>query len=217
MDVSSSQETLLEDHLLLTNRFNIHRCSEYCLTSKSGKTKKCRMEFGTETSPGKELRETPAIVHDKNGCLRLEMVRDHPMLVQHSRFHTQGWRANGDVSLILSKSDPENPSVDEILSVEKYVSGYAVKGNQPTGSVVELFKDIVNSCSEESTTSTTPKSVCTKLLMNTVKRDIPAVEASYELSRLPLYRSSHTFQNISFSGLRVLNTDSKVTNTKNTP
>jgi hypothetical protein len=38
----------------------------------------------------------------------LEMAGDHPMLVQHSRFHTQGWRANGDVSLFLSKSDPDN-------------------------------------------------------------------------------------------------------------
>jgi hypothetical protein len=36
------------------------------------------------------------------------MAGDHPMLVQHSRFHTQGWRANGDVSLFLSKSDPDN-------------------------------------------------------------------------------------------------------------
>jgi hypothetical protein len=38
--------------------------------------------------------------------------------------------------------------------------------------------------------------------MGTVKRDIPAVEASYELSSLPLYRSSHTFQNISVSGFQ---------------
>jgi hypothetical protein len=72
------------------------------------------------------------------------MSRDHPSLVQHSRFHTQGWRVNGDVSLIISKSDPENPSVEEILSVEKYVSGYACKGNQPTGAVVDLFNDLVN-------------------------------------------------------------------------
>jgi hypothetical protein len=217
MDVSSSQESLLEDHLLLTNRFNIHRCSDYCLTSKSGRRKKCRMEFGTEFSSGKELRQTPAIITDKNGSLRLEMARDHHMLVQHSRFHTQGWRANGDVSLILSKSDPDNPSVDEILAVEKYVSGYACKGNQPTGSVVDLFKDIVNSCSDEST-NTTPTSMCTKLLMNTVKRDIPADEASYELSRLPLNRSSHTFQNISLSGSRVPPTDgAEITITKNTP
>jgi hypothetical protein len=117
---------------------------------------------------------------------------DHPMLVQHSRFHTQGRRANGDASLILSKSDPDNPSVDEILAVEKYVSGYACKGNQPTGSVVDLFKDIVNSCSDEST-STTPKSMCTKLLMNTVKRDLPAVEASSELFRLTSACQVHEF------------------------
>ena len=75
MDVSSSQESLLEDHLLLTNRFNIHRCSDYCLTSKSGRRKKCRMEFGTEFSAGKEPRETSAIITDTNGSLRLEMGR----------------------------------------------------------------------------------------------------------------------------------------------
>jgi hypothetical protein len=46
---------LLEDYVLLTNRFNIHRCSDYCLKkSKTGKEKACRMEFGTESSPGKE-------------------------------------------------------------------------------------------------------------------------------------------------------------------
>ena len=77
------------------------------------------MEFGTESSPGKEIRETPALVKDNNGPLRLEMSRDHPSLVQLSKFHTlgsQGWRANGDISLIISKSDPENPSIEEILS-----------------------------------------------------------------------------------------------------
>jgi hypothetical protein len=31
MDTYSSQDSLLEDHLLLTNRINIHRCSDYCL------------------------------------------------------------------------------------------------------------------------------------------------------------------------------------------
>ena len=74
MDVSSSQETLLEDRLLLTNRYNIHCCSDYCFTSKSGQTTKCRLEFGTEISLGKKLRETPAIVNDKNCCLRLKMA-----------------------------------------------------------------------------------------------------------------------------------------------
>ena len=35
MDVSDSQQTLLEDHLLLTNRVNIHQCSDYCLKKKN--------------------------------------------------------------------------------------------------------------------------------------------------------------------------------------
>ena len=29
--VSDSQESILQDHLLLTNRINLHRCSDYCL------------------------------------------------------------------------------------------------------------------------------------------------------------------------------------------
>ena len=205
-DVSGSQESLLEDYLLLTNRFNIHRCSDYCLRpSKSNKApneKLCRMEFGSSTLPGKPLRNHADIVKDRNSSLRLEMERDHPMLVQHSRFHTQGWRANGDISLILSKSDPENPSVDEIMACEKYITGYACKGGEPTGAVADLFNDLVN-CADEST-GATPKSLCTRLLMTTVKRDVSAVEAAFEISSLPLYRCSHTFQSPSLSGSRVL-------------
>ena len=67
MDTYSSQDSLLEDHLLLTNRINIHRCSDYCLRQRGPrKEKTCRMEFGTLSSPGKELRNKPAIVRDKN-------------------------------------------------------------------------------------------------------------------------------------------------------
>ena len=61
----------------------------------------CRKEFGTEVAPGKTLRQVAEIVKDKNGSLRLEMERDHPMLAQNSKFMTQGWRANGNLSVIL--------------------------------------------------------------------------------------------------------------------
>ena len=81
IDVSESQESILEDHLLLCNRINLHRCSDYCLrapkNSPSSSLKQCRMEFGTSLNPGKPLRENPAIVRDRNGSLRLEMPRDH--------------------------------------------------------------------------------------------------------------------------------------------
>lgn len=218
MDVSESQASLLEDHLLLANRINIHRCSDFCwIKAKRGAhqgQKVCRMEFGPKDTPGKALRDNAAIVKDKNGSLRLEMPRDHPMLVQHSMYHTQGWRANGDISLILSKSSPDNPSIEDIIATEKYISGYACKGNEPTGAVLELFNDIANSADESAGASA--QSVCTKLLMKTVKRDISSMEASYELTGLPLFRCSHQFQNVSFSGSRVLERTGS-TLTKSTP
>ena len=87
MDACQTQESLLEDHLLLSNHINLGNCSDYCLRPpRSGnKTiKECRMEFRYKQSPGKRLRESPAIVKGKNGSLRLEMAKDHPKLVQHS-------------------------------------------------------------------------------------------------------------------------------------
>ena len=71
------------------------------------------------------------------------------------------------------------------------------KGNEVTGAVVELFNGVANAADE--TSGATAKFVCTKLLMNMVKRDISGMEASDELSSLPLYRRSHFFQNISLT------------------
>ena len=69
MDVSDTQESLLEDHLLLTNKININRCSAFCWTKpKRGQNqgqKVCPMEFGPKNMPRKILRDTPAIVKDK--------------------------------------------------------------------------------------------------------------------------------------------------------
>ena len=155
----------------------MYRCSDYCLRPLKNPghvgEKLWRMEFGSNENPGKSLRSEPEIVTDRNGSLRLEMNRDLPALVQHSRFHTQGWRANGDISIILSKSNPDNPSVNEIIASEKYVSGYACKGNEPTGAAQDLFNDMVNSADSSDVDA---KSLCTMLLMNTVKRDISSVE-----------------------------------------
>jgi hypothetical protein len=47
-------------------------------------------------------------------------------------------------------------------------------------------------------------------------RDISAVETSFELSSLPLYRSSHSFQNLSLTGARILKNNG-LTVTKSTP
>ena len=98
-DISMSQETMALDNLLLTNKVNIHRCSDYCLRaskrSKSNGEKQCRMEFGSTSNPGKATRSAPAIVRDRNGCLRLEMKRSpyhgSTFQISHSRMASQ-WR-----------------------------------------------------------------------------------------------------------------------------
>lgn len=151
MEVATTQDGILEDHLLLVNRGGLHSCSDHCLRTplhpEPGlqlKEHTCHMEFGSEFQPGKKLRSAPDIVRDRNGAARLEMPQDHPRLVQHSRYQRQFSRANGEVSLILSSSLPDNPSTDDIMAIIDYVCGYACKDNEPTGATADLFQDMIN-------------------------------------------------------------------------
>ena len=129
------------------------------------------------------MHSNPEIVEDHNGAPRLEMPRDHPRVVQHSRYQLQSWRANGDVSLILSNSPPDNPSTDDIIAIIDYVCGYACKDSKPTGATAVLFKDMVNAVDAADADQVTGKSMCAKMLIKTVgRRDTSGLEASFELS-----------------------------------
>ena len=150
LDIASTQDAILEDHLLWVNRVGLHSCSDYCLRTPrhpeqglQPNERVCRMEFGSEFHPGKKLRREPEIVNDHNGAPGLEMPRDHPRVIQHSRYQLQSWRANGDVSLILSNSSPDNPSTDDIIAIINYVCGYTCKDSEPTGATADLFEDMV--------------------------------------------------------------------------
>lgn len=114
MDIAVSQDAILEDHLLLVTRVGLHSGSDYCLRTPhhpqqglQPRERVCRMEFGSEFRPGKKVRIGPETMEDHNGAPRLEMARDHPRMVQHSRYEMQSWRANGNISLILSSSCPD--------------------------------------------------------------------------------------------------------------
>ena len=100
LEIAATQNAILEDHLLLVNRVGLHSCSDYCLRTlchpELGLQPRecvCRMEFGSEFSPWKKLRNDPEIVEDHNGAPCLEMPRDHPRVVQHSRYQMLSWRA----------------------------------------------------------------------------------------------------------------------------
>ena len=138
------------------------------------------MSNGVWKQQGKKLHNGPEIVGDHNGAPQLEMPHDHPCMVQHSRYQIQSWRANGDVSLILSSSPTDNPSTDDIIAIidYMYVCGYACKDSEPTGATVDLFKDMVNAVDATDADQVTCKSMCAKMLIRTVgRRDISGPEA----------------------------------------
>ena len=200
-------EKTVEDHIRIVNRTHLHRCSDYCLRKPAipGGMRVCRMGFGSDREPGLPAHADPKITVDMNGCHRLEMPQNHPFMVQHSRYHAQAWRANGDISIILPSSDPVNPSMRDIMAVQKYVSGYACKGSPPTGAALDLVQDMLSAVDDKD--EITGKLLCNKVLMNAVWRDVSAIETCYELSSLPLYRCSATFQRVSLSGCRQLERD----------
>ena len=93
METAASQDAILEDHLLLWNRVGLHSFCDYYLRTLrhpepglQPRERVCRMEFGSEFRQGKKLHSVPEIVEDHNGAPRLEMPRDHPRVVQHSRY-----------------------------------------------------------------------------------------------------------------------------------
>ncbi len=151
MDIASTHDAILENHLLLVNRVGFHSCSNQCFSTPrhpgqglQPNERVCRMEFRSAFYPGKKLRNAPEIVNDHNGAPHLEMPRDHQRVVQHSCCQLQSWKTNGDVSLILSNSSPDNPSTDDIIAIIDYVCGYACNDSEPVGATAELFEDMVN-------------------------------------------------------------------------
>ena len=93
METAASQDAILEDHLLLWNRVGLHSFCDYYLRTLrhtepglQPRERVCRMEFGSEFRQGKKLHSVPEIVEDHNGAPLLEMPRDHPRVVQHSRY-----------------------------------------------------------------------------------------------------------------------------------
>ena len=150
MDIASTQDAILEDHLLLVYPVCLHSCSDYCLRTlchpEQGlqpNERVCHMEFGSEFHLGKKVHSEPEIANDHNGAPRLEMPHDHPRVIQHSSYQLHLWRANGDISLILSNSSSHNPSADDIIAIIDYECGYGCNDSEPTGATADLFEDML--------------------------------------------------------------------------
>ena len=108
MNTASTQEAILESCLLLVNRVGLHTCSYNFLIILS---KVCSLTRGCA---GWNLEASFIQGRNCTGSQKLFMNTwssspDHPCASQHSSYQLQSWRANGDVSLILSNSSQTIP------------------------------------------------------------------------------------------------------------
>ena len=129
----------------------MHNCNGYCMRmEKKEKCRVCRFGAGPEVTkdmcdtPGFHLHSEPTI-DKQGGKTALKMPRNHPRLLQSSVVAAQSWRANQDVSIIMYKSDPNEPDVQEIARMTEYVVSYACKGNATQKEEVQMSKAFVQS------------------------------------------------------------------------
>lgn len=141
------------DARMLAQECMCHLCNEFCLGSvanASNKPRECRCNFGKESECGKcdtegqPLRETAVIDCGKRGVERLLLRRTKSRrVVQHSTSCLQCWRANIDVQLLVYRTHPNKPNMNEIENVCKYVVAYASKKNHTSKAEKEAIQNII--------------------------------------------------------------------------
>ena len=133
-------------HVLMVNRVALHKCSNYCLRSKSKNgefVKYCRFHFGEQDQiskkvSGKETRPYNALITDDTHP-RYEGPRDHPRLIMHIKAKLLTWLANCDTQPIIHEN---------ITALQKYIAGYACKGGASTQDLILVYKKLINTCDE---------------------------------------------------------------------
>lgn len=182
-----------DDEEAMVNLMALHTCSKgYCIVKNN-----CKQHFGKlredGTTGGKEShgdRCFNARLVSTSVKTRLELKRDHPRMLQHNRWKTQGWRANTDSQLITCL----NPS--EILALEDYLCQYQCKGAVTTDEMSSVFKKVVTAAED----STNAKQLAQRMIMRLVgMRDVCAAEVHFMLSGGCFTRCSRKFKHVSLA------------------
>lgn len=79
-------------------------------------------------------------------------------------------------------SPSDNPSTGDIMAIIDYVCGYACKGNEPTGAIADLFKDMTTAVDMTDANQVGGRSICAKMLIKTVRRLKMSVHQKHPLN-----------------------------------
>ena len=167
-----------EDYALLVNRAMLHACRRaYCLITTEARETICRFGFPLDLrgfiamlAEVDNHQILDQIVRDEQFSKAaafvlgsLELLRNHPRLVQHIPDILCIWRGNIDCKLIKS---PE--------SLLRYILKYIMKPE--TGSLA--FNDIIKTLTANADDTTEPRKIFQKILLKTVgEHDISKNEA----------------------------------------
>ena len=211
-----------DDESLSLHYFQYHQCSKYCMNKSknpSGK-RECRMGAGIEKTEGKadtpgfEMRNKPAIVHDRRGFDKCVLPRNNCRIIQTSIPMMRSWRANCDVQFLLYNSNPHELNSEDIARVVNYIVAYACKGNETELQEKRNIASIILSAREEMGDQKDITRLVRKLLNEASKcRMISKQEALCQLARLQLYDCSESVWNVSIAGSVKLDTNKEATST----
>lgn len=170
----------------LLNRVQRHtECSEdYCLRKnkkKDGK-KQCRFKFPFG------LRSTTKIVISDDKEVEFLSTRNDELLNKYNQFIIQTWRANIDISPVLSKR-----------ALINYLAKYITKSETQSKDLTEAMKALMNNCDSDATA----KSVIQRLyIQSCCERDFSAQETCHLVLGLNLQSSGgRKFVNLNFKVL----------------
>jgi len=169
-----------EDLSQLLNEVQRHtRCSpRYCIRNN-----KCRYKFPREMQENSTLQK-----NEEKQEFEFLPARNDPLLNKFNKFMIQLWRANMDISPVISKR-----------ALVAYLTKYISKCEVSSPAYESILQSIMKTVDED----TQAKKVIQKLYMKScAERDISAQEVCHSLSGCKLYNAGgRKFINISFSKL----------------
>ena len=198
----------------VVNKTMLHCCNKYCLRKQGGQCM-CRSGFGlkedmeevkgatgTWFKGKKRIRNIFGITQDAKGYLVGEMPRNHPRMIQHIAEFPALWGGNGDETVIISASDPQNPDPREMNRSVCYTTGYICKNGDTVNGTLDVYKAVLRGQDEEDDDLPINKTVVQCMNKSVGRQEVSGPAAASFLAQHPLYRCTRDFVSLSLGSHR---------------
>ncbi|KAL3799034.1 hypothetical protein HJC23_005173 [Cyclotella cryptica] len=179
----------------------MHFCNDYCMAKqpiKDGGKRYCKKArhgveqdpVGSCITPGLPLTNVSYLAVTENGVESLFLKRTKSRKVNQTSIPVlQAWRGNIDIQLIMYRSDPRHPDINEIQGLVRYVVSYITKKGYRLKEEKKMMEDVILSIDKTTVDGfgTVMKKCMNMLSSNKV---LSIQQAQYSVMQLPLVVSS---------------------------